>query len=81
MNLKEYFKDYFIKSEEEKEEMLIVLFQEYIEYVKSNRLSHSQMISTLTNLMKRSEIDEEYEVTEAIKNLLETVNQILNEKE
>jgi len=76
MNLKDYLKDYFQKSEEEREDLLIGFFTEYFEYVKSNRLSHSEMMDTLNRLLKRSENDEEYEVSEAIKNLLDTIEQI-----
>lgn len=76
MNLKEYLKDYFDKSEEEREDLLIGFFTEYFEYVKSNRLSHTEMMDTLNRLLIRSENDEEYEVSEAIKNLLETIEQI-----
>lgn len=76
MNLKEYLKDYFDKSEEEREDLLIGFFTEYFEYVKSNRLSHTEMMDTLNRLLIRSENDEEYEVSEAIKNLLDTIKQI-----
>lgn len=81
MNLKEFFKDYFSKTETEKEEMLIVLFTEYFEHVKSNRLSKQQMMESLNGILKRSEMEEEYEVSEAIRNLIETIESIKNEKE
>jgi uncharacterized protein YqgQ len=78
MELSEFLDGYFKKTDEEKDEILAILADDFLDYVRQRKPTYAGMKVTLKRLIENSITKEQYEAADAWTQIL---NQIEKENE
>jgi uncharacterized protein YqgQ len=78
MELSEFLDGYFKKTEQEKDEILAILADDFLDYVRQRKPTYAGMKVTLKRLIENSITKEQYEAADAWTQIL---NQIEKENE
>ena len=80
MELDEFLEGYFKKTDKEKDEILAILADDFLDYVRQRKPTYAGMKLTLKRLIENSITKEEYEAADAWTQILNQIEKENGEK-